>query len=153
MLLHSFKNCVFVGYSPVRFMSASLISYIEQCNLGVCPSGDSHNSWSVRCEYQLLPQRCWQPGFIIEVNWRDNVVEASTSSPELQGRSEPTPRCVAIRSQTLRQQQLNPFQGKWEMGIFACSLCIKPWRDNLGDCSCVHPLRTASLFTVVLLDL
>ena len=61
--------------------------------------------------------------------------EVFTGSPGRWGGWQPASRCVLIRSLTIRQQLLKyanrPILGKdWEMGVFACSLCVEPWGDS-----------------------
>ena len=102
--------------------------------------GGNHRSWGVRCVDKLLPERCWQLGFIVGVSYRPKVREVPTSSFGFQGKFQLTPRSMLIRRWTLRQRlvkyAVKPLPEKdWEMGIFICSLCTEPWGERHSECS------------------
>lgn len=65
--------------------------------------------------------------------------EVSTGFPDLWGESQPDPRCLQIRSWTLRVQLikygLKPLMAQdWEMGIIDWFFCPKSWEDGHREC-------------------
>lgn len=96
----------------------------EPGELRVHSLGSSCKNWGTRCMDKLIPERCWQFGFIVRANWMKKVREVSSSTFSLQKVSWSADRCRLIRRQTLWKQL-----GKYTV----TALAGKKQTNKLGD--------------------
>ena len=82
----------------------------------------------------VVAKKLGQLGFIVGVSWREKVGSKEDHNHP--------PRCMLLGRWTLSQWLLkcvvSPLPGKTGRGVFASSLCTKPWGYSQGECSHTH---------------